>query len=58
MIAQLLALLPDPTPVNILLGVNTAMTTAMGVIYRDCRRDRAQLWREVLALKQRVGSKD
>jgi len=47
--------LPDPSAVNILIGVNASITAAMGVLYRDCRKDRERLWKTVNEIRSRIG---
>lgn len=42
------------TPVALLLGTNAMLTAAVGVIYRDCRKDRTALWNHVKELEKRI----
>lgn len=51
MIAQVLD--QASTPVGILMVTQGIITTALSIVYRDCRKDRETLWAEILELKKR-----
>lgn len=42
------------TPVHLLIGATSALTVAIGALYRDCRRDRDKLWQHVRDLEKRL----
>lgn len=61
MLADLIALMPEPTTVNLLLGGYGGMTAAIIAVYqrgerayRDCRADRDRLWERVRELERRM----
>ena len=54
-LATILAVLPEPSAINILLGCNAALVTGMGALYRDCRKDREKLWAHVRDLEHKIG---
>lgn len=43
------------TPVNILFGAVTSLTAALIALYKDCRNDRAMLWKHVQNLEEKLG---
>jgi hypothetical protein len=49
----LLAIAESPAMVGILIATNGAITTALSIVYRDCRKDRAALWSEIRELQKR-----
>lgn len=58
MIAQLLAQIADSiTPTTLLVGANGVLTIALGKIYRDCQKDRTDLWAHIRALEKRMFGK-
>lgn len=42
------------TPVGILIATNGATITALGAVYRDCKREREKLWTHIRELERRV----
>lgn len=43
------------TPVGILFATNGALTAALGIIYKDCRKDRERLWQQIRELERKIG---
>lgn len=61
MIESLLAILPEPSVINLLVGGYTAMTAGFVALYRDtrrsyldCRKDREQQWERIRQLEDRL----
>lgn len=52
-----LAAVDDVTPVQLLMVSTGALTTAVGMLYRDCKRDREKLWAHVRVLEERLRGK-
>ena len=57
MMAVVVAVVEAVGPVGIMMGVNAATVTALGVIYRDCRKDRSALWSHVRELEKRISDR-
>lgn len=55
MIALLLSFVDQlATPLGMSIASHAATAAALGVIYRDCRKDRAALWAHVKELERRI----
>lgn len=55
-LAQILSFISEAaaTPVGILMATNTAIAGALTLVYRDCRKDRAALWKHVRELEEKI----
>lgn len=51
------AAVDDVTPVQLLMASTGALTTAVSLLYRDCKRDREKLWAHVRVLEERLRGK-
>lgn len=52
--AEILSIVSQLTPVDLLMGSNGALAVALVALYRDCKSDRAKLWAELRRLRDGV----
>lgn len=51
---EIISQISDLTPTGILIAVNGCMTVAVTALYRDCRSDRAALWKRIEQLEKHL----